>query len=847
MQQSWVVLKMDFLGTILDALVGFFRVFSSLIDSGIYWIVTQIYAVFTQIAEVDILKGIVSDFTTRIYVLLGVFMLIKISITLIKYITNPNDLTDSSKGAGKLLKNVIVSLLLLIMVPYIYKFAMDLQGEIIESKVIPNFILGTAASGSDEKAGGDVSYSVFSSFLTPKTDLGVEPQSGKTVQTMCNPMYVEYNEITDNTYKNNLKRNAQSKNVKANDDGEYNGYVLTKDCYDALQSKLEDNNPSSLDAYNVAQLASGSAGIGYLIGGINDGVSPLSAKVNSDVENYTYLFTYSWGVSWFAGIFLAYIFLTFCVDVGIRVVKLAFLVLIAPIPILSLLDPYKKGEMFNNWTKMCSYTYLDIFIRYASIFFIVFVIQRIPTILVDLFTTGAGMFATVFIIFGALLFAKQLPNLIGQLIPGMKEFGGGLDMRNPLKKMADAPILGRGVAAGLGAATGLAANYRRNRWDRQNENKMIRENARMDALNRGLNKKQANQEAKKALKEHGIKGGLLKDLDWKDTGKAAATGAASDAWYSKGWLGGENKNAIAKEKAEKRKATREQLKKMQAGYTETGKSKKIYGDIEDKARKAYNENPDNVKAGKTFDSLSKKDKHSEMEKIEESTYSEGFRTLVKATRDSKSTMQKVQAKYEAARSSYEATGTVSKEVKISGNDALLENNKQIQIMNDKNSSSSERQAAAKKVKEFAETKEITVTTQLSGKDAADYVNGSSFDGEDSLRVQVAKTTAAHEACKKSLSSANEKYPDDAKRYGRYESEKDYQEKVVGSIKKEEKCAVDSGTAKTVDDQKKEETRTSEILGKVTSDGPKKTPTIDFDKNIKTVMDTESSKVEDKKE
>ena len=77
------------------------------------------------------------------------------------------------------------------------------------------------------------------------------------------------------------------------------------------------------------------------------------------------------------------------------------------------------------------------FIRLLAIYFAVFVITQLVDLqFVDAVTgvrSDVNAFVKVFIILGALLFAKQLPKLLEDLT-GMK-LGGGKFTLNPMKKL----------------------------------------------------------------------------------------------------------------------------------------------------------------------------------------------------------------------------------------------------------------------------------------------------------------------------------------------------------------------------------------------------------------------------
>lgn len=81
-------------------------------------------------------------------------------------------------------------------------------------------------------------------------------------------------------------------------------------------------------------------------------------------------------VSTACGIFMIYVLISFCIDLGIRVFKLAFYQIIAPIPILMYIIPEKKS-VFDNWIKATLATYLEVFIRLFVMFAVVFLAQAI--------------------------------------------------------------------------------------------------------------------------------------------------------------------------------------------------------------------------------------------------------------------------------------------------------------------------------------------------------------------------------------------------------------------------------------------------------------------------------------
>ncbi len=149
-------------------------------------------------------------------------------------------------------------------------------------------------------------------------------------------------------------------------------------------------------------------------------------------------------VSTACGIFMAYVILSFCIDLGIRVFKLAFYQILSPIPILMRIIPEKKS-VFDNWVKASLATYMEVFVRlfimYIICYFCIKIFDTNGSIL-SLSNTG-GVFTKVIILLGLFAFAKQAPKLISSVI--------GIDSGN-IKlgigaKLNDAGFLGKGINA----------------------------------------------------------------------------------------------------------------------------------------------------------------------------------------------------------------------------------------------------------------------------------------------------------------------------------------------------------------------------------------------------------------
>ena len=146
--------------------------------------------------------------------------------------------------------------------------------------------------------------------------------------------------------------------------------------------------------------------------------------------NYTVEFNELLSVTF--GVAILWMLVVYCIQVAVRVFQLAYLQIIAPVPILSYIsDP--EGA-FQKWIKQCISTFLDLFMRLAIIYFVIYFANHIIILFNDnesilINSTGLspdnkGMWFLLeaFLILGLLFFAKKFPDLIKDLFPN---FGGG--------------------------------------------------------------------------------------------------------------------------------------------------------------------------------------------------------------------------------------------------------------------------------------------------------------------------------------------------------------------------------------------------------------------------------------
>lgn len=341
------------------------------IDQMVYGAAIKVFNLIMDISNARVFSNeTISEFSNKVYALLGIFMLFKVALSMINYIVNPDDFSDKQKGSSKLIVNILTTLVLIVLTPRIFSEAMDLQYLILEENLLGKVILGEDSDNEVKDSGESIAMSLFGSFY-------------------------------------HYESNSHLGSLPHTQNGQYYMYST----YDGAFTKKE-----------------------------NKGDNNAYAGIWNDTSTYLAI------LSTAAGVILFLVFVQFCFDIAIRTVKLGFLQIIAPIPLISRIDPKgAKDGMFNKWLKQCTSTYISLFIRLGTVYFAVYAINIIMR---NEMQTN-NILVTAMIILGALLFAKQLPKLLEDL------FGIKFDSKftlNPLKRLEDDAFGGKmltGATAGL--------------------------------------------------------------------------------------------------------------------------------------------------------------------------------------------------------------------------------------------------------------------------------------------------------------------------------------------------------------------------------------------------------------
>lgn len=395
---------LDFFGLFMKIIRTIFLA----LDGIIYAIISYCYEVFNFISEIRVFENEdMVNLANRIYILIGVVSLFLVAYTLLNAIINPDNATkDKNKSFSGIVKNITLAVIGIAIIPTIFDYAYEFQSRVLCNNVIQKFFLENNIAEDDDtrnKMGAQMSLYLFKSFYY-------------------------------------IKGNEDNVSLDENDNSSWESEA---------QSIVSDNDSSYNLSMAFSDIELGNKSVSEALGDFDDSID--SGKLG-------YLFL----ISTVAGIFCAYIMLGFVIDMGVRAVKLAYLQLIAPLPILTLVLPNQK-KVFDAWLKKTTSCFIEVFARIIAMSFAFYAIKYLrPWIFNDMSTVSCGktvgavtkLLAQAAFIVGVFAFLKQLPKLIKDLLPGLDSAGFKLGFGNAFAEAGGFQM--------LGAAGGFASSAVKN-------------------------------------------------------------------------------------------------------------------------------------------------------------------------------------------------------------------------------------------------------------------------------------------------------------------------------------------------------------------------------------------------
>ena len=346
-----------------------------LIDGAIYDLIDSVFDIFNFLTKANLFDNqVYSGIVRRVYIVLGMIMMFALAYSLLKAIINPDEFSKGEYSFPKLIKNVVISLAIIAVLPTIFTVAFNIQNSLINQDTIPKLVLGDSFQDKDYNDPGRViSYNTFAAFLH------------------VNEEYCK---------------------SKSNDGVE--GSFDEKECASDINT-----NKSNIKWYKPWRLYNSSESFYDVSEGIQQGASFINYNQFGEAVSEGKL-SYLMIVSTICGLFLLYVLVNFCFDMALRVIKLMFFQIIAPIPVVCRVIPGgKMKDVFSTWTKKTVSTFIDVFIRifimYLGIFIIITVTKNWPSIPKGELSFIQSLIAKTLIIMGVVIFIRQAPKLLADM------------------------------------------------------------------------------------------------------------------------------------------------------------------------------------------------------------------------------------------------------------------------------------------------------------------------------------------------------------------------------------------------------------------------------------------------
>ena len=348
-----------------------FRKIAIYLCKPIYCLIVYMYKIFYNIATTRFLQSeIVQEISANIYTLVSVVMLFAFSVTILSAIVNPDLLSDGKKGVKAVFKRAIIALMLIVVIPFAFDELYKIQETIMKNSLIEKIVVGIEynCNSSDKskcEAGGNggqvIAGTLMSAVLYPDDEM-------------------------------------------ADADGNVNVSVSVSEYYSKM---IAEDLPKYIGA--VAKNINATA------------INPENANISNDEA---YAFKFNGLIAIVVGLVTVYILVIFAIDVAVRVFKMAFMELTAPISIVSYVAAGDK--ILSSWFKELGKTYAELFVRVAAIAFYLFLVSNLSSFMEQFKDSDWTLVLKAFLMVGMLIFAKQVPDMIGKIFGVEIKSQGGI-------------------------------------------------------------------------------------------------------------------------------------------------------------------------------------------------------------------------------------------------------------------------------------------------------------------------------------------------------------------------------------------------------------------------------------
>lgn len=355
------------------------------------------------------------------YIIIGIVMLFVTAFALLKMLVNPDDQKNGTSVIKKMIINFITSVAIIVLLPTIFGFMFDIQTSVIDYNLLGN-IFGLGTANKDD------------------CNIGGCPASEAEQQAMVvvNSIYLAFFNVDPSRTVMEIPEDVEGVEI---DQPCYSSQKHLEVCQAEILDNEHDEYGRTFRDYIKQVNESGNIG---LYTNLSDAVTTNHIKL-------------SFFLSLIAGCILVYVVFSYCFDMALRLIKLVFYQMIAPVPILLRIIPEGKASgAFSQWVKIVLSCYFEVYVRLLVIYFVLWLCKGIDGFLAPVLdqlncSPIASMLATAFVFLGLIMFMKQAPKLIGD-ITGIDTGGMKLGIK---EKLADSGLFAAGAIVGGGVTAGI--------------------------------------------------------------------------------------------------------------------------------------------------------------------------------------------------------------------------------------------------------------------------------------------------------------------------------------------------------------------------------------------------------
>ena len=381
-----------------------FRFIGAVLCDVIYTLVSKVYELFMTVARLNILSSDqIQPIYQRITMILTIVMVFYVTFEFVKYTISPDTITDKEKGAGNILKRIIIVVVLIALTPEIFTTAYKLQNRIIETQLISKVILGTS-NGNYTTYGNDFSANMLNLFY-----------------------YYDEDVCSDGSGDCNDAKKAVVENlnhIRATGDAAITDGINLASTHNIFKEK----SPAIKFNGVLAIVVGGVILYMLIMYSIDVGTryaQLIFLQMISPIAIMGYILPKKDGIfqKWGKQCITTYI------DLFLRIAIINFVLLITKV----LGDSFQNGHIFEG---------------------------------IDGVSDGLKMFVYIVLVIGLLAFAQRAPKLLGELFPSSGAAGLGFGLGTKDRGLAPAGRIfgaaaGTAIGAGAGLATGIAQGRRR--------------------------------------------------------------------------------------------------------------------------------------------------------------------------------------------------------------------------------------------------------------------------------------------------------------------------------------------------------------------------------------------------